>query len=100
MTGDRRTFLNLNKTKGVNVMFGNDNYAKIIGKGTTSLGSEKTKGENVLLIEDMKHNLLNVSQMCYQGHTLSFDSRKCEIRSENLLDWFLQHLRLPITYTF
>jgi len=36
----------------------------------------------VLLIEDMKHNLLGVSQICDQGHTLSFDSRKCEIRSE------------------
>ena len=30
----------------------------------------------------MKHNLLSVSQMCYQGHKLTFDSEKCEIRKE------------------
>jgi hypothetical protein len=35
--------------------------------------------ENVLLVEDMKHNLLSVSEMCDQGHKLVFDSRKCEI---------------------
>jgi hypothetical protein len=32
MIGDRNKFLTLNKTKGGNVMFGNDNSAKIIGK--------------------------------------------------------------------
>jgi len=63
-------------------MFGNDNSTKIIGKGTVHLGSEKSKVENVFLIEDMKHNLLSVSQICDQGHTLVFDSQKCEIRSE------------------
>jgi hypothetical protein len=70
MTGDQNIFLTLKKTKGGNVMFGNDNSTKIIGKGTISLGSEKAKEENVLLIEDMKHNLLSVSQICDQGHTL------------------------------
>jgi hypothetical protein len=35
--------------------------------------------ENVLLVEDMKHNLLSVIQMCDQGHELQFDSYKCEI---------------------
>jgi hypothetical protein len=30
----------------------------------------------------MKHNLLRVSQMCDQGHKVTFDSKKCEIRRE------------------
>jgi hypothetical protein len=30
----------------------------------------------------MKHNLLSVSQMCDQGHNVTFDSQKCEIRRE------------------
>jgi hypothetical protein len=30
----------------------------------------------------MKHNLLSVSQMCDQGHQVTFDSQKCEIRKE------------------
>jgi hypothetical protein len=32
----------------------------------------------------MKHNLLSVSQMCDQGHKVTFDSQKCEIRREGL----------------
>ena len=28
----------------------------------------------------MNHNLLNVGQMCDQGHTMLFNSTKCEIR--------------------
>jgi hypothetical protein len=70
MTGDQNIFLTLKKTKGGNVMFKNDNSSKIIGKGTISLGSKKSKAEDVLLIEDMKHNILSVSQICDQGHTL------------------------------
>jgi hypothetical protein len=38
--------------------------------------------ENFLLVENMKHNLLSVSQMCDQKHTLIFNSKECEIRKE------------------
>jgi hypothetical protein len=40
------------------------------------------KPEKVLTVEDMKHNILSVSQMCDQGHRILFDSEKCEIRKE------------------
>jgi hypothetical protein len=30
----------------------------------------------------MKHNFLSVSQICDQGHKVTFDSQKCEIRKE------------------
>jgi hypothetical protein len=45
-------------------MFGNDNLAKIIGKGTITLGNKYVVVENVLLVENMKHNLLSVNQLC------------------------------------
>jgi hypothetical protein len=32
----------------------------------------------------MKHNLLKVSQMCDQGHKVTFDSQKCKIRKKGL----------------
>jgi hypothetical protein len=32
----------------------------------------------------MKHNLLSVSQMCDQGHKITFNSQKWEIRKEGL----------------
>jgi hypothetical protein len=48
-------------------------------KGLVNLGSENVKSENVLLVEDLKHNLLSVSKMFDQGYTLTFDSRRCKI---------------------
>jgi hypothetical protein len=30
----------------------------------------------------MKHNILSVSQMCDQGHKITLNSKKCEIRKE------------------
>jgi hypothetical protein len=95
MTRDHNKFLTLKKTKKGNVMFGNDNSTKIIGKGIVSIGSEKAKVKIVLLIEYIKENLLNVIQICDQGHTLSFDSRKCEIRSEKSGGLVSTTLRTP-----
>jgi hypothetical protein len=82
MTGDRDKFLTLRKERDGSVSFGNDNSSKIIGKGTIRIGNKNEKEENVLLVEDMKHNLLSVSQMCEQGHKVSFDSQMCEIIRE------------------
>ena len=58
--------------------------AKILGKGIVCLGNNKAKVENVLLVENFKPNLLSVSQTCDQGHILTFDSHKCEIRREDI----------------
>ena len=35
---------------------------------------------NVLLIEDMEHNLLSVNQTCDKGNFMIFDSKHCQIR--------------------
>ena len=82
MTCDKDKFLTLWKERDGLVSFGNDDLAKIIGKGTVRIENKNTKEENVLLVEDMKHNLLSVSQMCDQGHKVTFNSQKCEIRKE------------------
>jgi hypothetical protein len=82
MTGDRERFLTLRKERDGSVSFKNDDSTKIIGKGTDRIGNNNTKEENVLLVEDMKHNILSMSQMCDQVHNVTFDSQKCEIRKE------------------
>jgi hypothetical protein len=82
MTRDQSKFVSLKK-KGGNVAFGDDSSTKIIGKGTVKLRSENVKAGKVLLVEDLKHNLLSVRKMCDQGYTLTFDSRKCKIRENN-----------------
>jgi hypothetical protein len=79
MTGDQSKFVILKK-KGGNVAFGHESSTKILGKGTVKIGSENVKVGKVLLVEDLKHNLLSVSKICDQGYTLTFDSRKCKIR--------------------
>jgi hypothetical protein len=84
MTGDRDMFLTLRKERDGPVSFGNDDSAKIIGKGTVRIHNKNTKVENVLLVEDMKHNLLSVGQICEKGHKVTFYSQKCEIRKEGL----------------
>jgi hypothetical protein len=82
MTGDRDKFLTLRKERDGLVSIGNDDSTKIIRKCTVRIGNKNTKAENVLLVEDMKHNLLSVSQMCDQFHKVTFDSKKCEIIKE------------------
>jgi hypothetical protein len=73
MTEDQSKFVRLKK-KGGNVIFGDDSYTKIIGKGIVKLGSENVKPGKVLLVEDMKNNLLSVIKICDQGYTLTLDS--------------------------
>jgi hypothetical protein len=81
MMRDQRKFVSLKKNCR-NVAFGDDPSTKILGTITIKLGSENIKAGKVLLVEDLKHNLLSVSKMCDQGYTLMFDSRKCK-KSEN-----------------
>jgi hypothetical protein len=76
MTGDKHKFITLKKERDGLVSFGNDNSTKFTGNDTIKLESKDAMEENVLLVEDLKHNLLSVSQMCDQGHKLVFDSRK------------------------
>ena len=80
MTSDSRKFITLKDNKG-KVTFGDSLSSKIIGKGTTVVNN-KIKVENVLLVENLKPNLLSVSQTCDQGHICIFDSEKCEIRKD------------------
>ena len=83
MTRDQRKFISLNKEKKGSVTFGNDIPTKIIGIGTINLGNEKTKETNVSLVKGSKHNLLSLNQTYDQGHTLTFNSKNCEIRKKS-----------------
>ena len=76
--GNKNTFRSFQEKEGT-ITFGNDNSSKILGKGLVSLGSKDASAKNVLFIENMKHNLLSVSQMCDQGYILIFNSKECEI---------------------
>ena len=81
MRGDPTKFIKLKDNKG-RVTFGDNKSSKIIGKGTIVINSNIKEG-NVLLVENLKPNLLNVSQTCDQGHISIFDSEKCEIKKKD-----------------
>ena len=83
MTSNKSGFVNIEKDKG-SVSFENNNSKKVLGKGIVKLGSKNSLAKNVLLIENMKHNLLSVSQMCDQGHEITFNSKGCNIRKKVL----------------
>jgi hypothetical protein len=74
MECDRDRFLTLRKERDGSVSFGNDDSTKIIGKDTVRIGNKNAKEKNILLVEDMKHNLLSVSQMCDHAHKVTFNS--------------------------
>jgi hypothetical protein len=61
MTGDEDRFLTLRKERYESGAFGNDDLARIIGRGIVRIGNKDTKAYNVILVEDMKHNILSVS---------------------------------------
>ena len=82
MTGDPSKFINLKDNKG-KVTFGDSLSSKIISKGTIVVNI-KIKAENVLLVENLKPNLLSVSQTCDQGHICIFELEKCEIKNKKL----------------
>ena len=79
MTWDPNNFISLKRNKKGKVTFGDNLSFKIIGKGTMAL-RDKINAENVLLVNNLKPNLLSVSQTYDQGHICIFDSKKCEVR--------------------
>ena len=48
-----------------------------------SHGNQKNKADNVLLVENMKHNLLSANHICGQGHTFTYDLEKWKINDKD-----------------
>ena len=64
-----------------NVTFGNDNSAKIMGKGTVNLGRKYALAKNVLLIENMKHNILIGRKYALEKNVLLIENMKHNLLS-------------------
>ena len=66
MTGDESKFAFLTKKNGGYVTFGDNEKERIIGQGNIGNGASPLI-ESVLLVDSLKHNLLNISQLCDKG---------------------------------
>ena len=91
MTGNYFWFSSFTKIEnGGNVSFRDNSKGKIIGTGNVSNVSS-TLIENVYLVENLKHNLLSISQLCDKGYKVVFDKTRCIIKnvSSHLKDLIL-----------
>ena len=78
MTGDFSKFINFTKEESGFVTFGDNSKGKILGKGDIG-NSLSPIIENVLFVDNLKHNLLSISQLCDKGYRVIFESSKCLI---------------------
>ena len=78
MTGDESLFQELNRKKNGNVSFGDNSKSIIRGIGTIGNNSH-TQIKNVLLIKNLKYNLLSISQLCDKGFRVCFESNACHV---------------------
>ena len=78
MAGDETQFTSLKPKDGEFVTFGDNSKGKIIRIGSVGKNSS-TSVENILLVKGLKHNLLNISQLCDKGCKIIFESSKYEV---------------------
>ena len=80
MTGDLSLLKNFTRKNGGRVTFGDNTKGKIIGVGDVGNGTSPLI-ENVFLVDNLKHNLLSISQLCDKGYRVIFESSKCLIEN-------------------
>ncbi|CAN1347477.1 Retrovirus-related Pol polyprotein from transposon TNT 1-94 [Linum perenne] len=78
MTGDNRLFSTLLLKKGGKVTFGDNKKGRILGQGSVGL-SPQPVFNNVLLVQNLKHNLLSISQLCGIDSKVVFEPTCCSI---------------------
>ncbi|KAD3067056.1 hypothetical protein E3N88_34936 [Mikania micrantha] len=83
MTGSRSLLQNYFTGRKGFVSFGNDAKGYIIGKGMVTNG--EIRFDDVNHVENLKYNLLSVSQMCDKGHVSLFTKQDCRILSSDVM---------------
>ncbi|KAD4180333.1 hypothetical protein E3N88_28924 [Mikania micrantha] len=83
MTGSRSLLNDYFTGRKGFVSFGNDAKGYIIGKGMVTNG--EIRFDDVNHVENLKYNLLSVSQMCDKGHISLFTKQDCRILSSDVL---------------
>ncbi|KAH9743540.1 hypothetical protein KPL70_003341 [Citrus sinensis] len=76
--GDRSALTNYQKLDQDNVTFADGVKSWVLRKGTLNVEGFP-KLDNVLHVEDLKENLLSISQICDQNLFVNFDRNKCRV---------------------
>jgi len=71
MTGAALKFINLEMRQEGFVTYGDNNKGRILGRG--DVGShDSIIIKDVLLVDGLKHNLLNITQLCDKSYKVTF----------------------------
>jgi len=78
MTGDASQLTNLKLKPNGYVTYGDNNRRRILGVGDIG-GNDKVIIKDVLLVDGLKHSLLNITQLCDKGYKITFEPNLCLI---------------------
>ena len=78
MTGDFSLFSSFTNKYGGHVTFGDNLHGKILGFRNV-VNTLSPSFENVQLVDNLKYNLLSISQLCGKGYRIVFYSYSCKI---------------------
>lgn len=97
MIGDISLCIDLMPKKKGFITYGNNNNGAILGKGSVCNPSS-TIISDVILVEGIKHNFLNISQLCDKGYKITFINSWYIIEHNEKKDYSFKGLRANIIY--
>ena len=85
MTDDKDMLTNIVYSNEGSVTFGDNSEGYVIGNDDASNNgiSNSPLITYVLLVKNLKHNLLSIGQLCDKGFNISFSENKCNISDKN-----------------
>ncbi|KAK2403095.1 putative mitochondrial protein [Trifolium repens] len=92
MTGDASLFIKFKAKEKGYVTYGDNNKGIILGVGTIGNPSTITIS-NVVLVDNLKHNLLSVAKLCDKGFIINFKPTFCTIESNKDKNVILKAIR-------
>ncbi|XP_075483738.1 uncharacterized protein LOC142523890 [Primulina tabacum] len=79
MTGNKNLLSEVVNFKGPTITFGDNAEGKAMGKGKIIHGKIIIK--DVLLVENLRYNMISISQLCDNGYTVEFHKDKCMVKT-------------------
>ncbi|CAN0906446.1 Retrovirus-related Pol polyprotein from transposon TNT 1-94 [Linum grandiflorum] len=83
MTGNKNLFYTFQSRERGKVSFGDNRSSKILGYGEIG-EKDNIILKRVMLVENLKHNLISISQLCGDSNRVIFESNKCFV--ERIMD--------------
>ena len=95
MTGNRKLLSNIKECERGDVTFGDNQKGRVIGIGNVSSKYDNFI-ENVMLVDNLKYNLISVSQICDRNLGVNFRNDVCHIVNPSSDSVIFSYKRLRI----